>query len=154
MEGSPAIVAPTARIANQGRLEHLLSRLGSDTDQIGALQMLSATAATTAPPPQLPARNVRKRAAEPSMDREGSSSNGGLQSDTMLPQDETTLQRAKKMQEKNKRAQARYRQRQRVRQPLLQLSILRAVRSAQPVMALPTMWSYGLPRRYLYGPSG
>lgn len=113
----PDICAPTASLANKGRLESLLSRLGSDSDRLGALQMLSATAATAsgAPSAPLPTSARKKRAAsEALLDREGSGSEtAGQLNDQMLPQDETALQRAKKMQEKNKRAQARYRARQR-----------------------------------------
>ncbi|KAK9799359.1 hypothetical protein WJX73_000876 [Symbiochloris irregularis] len=81
------------------------------------LPMLSATAATAsgAPPAMPPSARKKRAISETCMDRgEDSSSNGaGQLNDQMLPHDETALQRAKKMQEKNKRAQARYRARQR-----------------------------------------
>lgn len=118
---SSAIVAPMASLANKGRMESLLSRLGSDSQPLDALQMLAAT--STQPTPTVHhhapvSTNRRKRASDAlsSIDREASSSEGGLMTEGLPPQgDETALQRAKKMQEKNKRAQARYRQRQRVR---------------------------------------
>lgn len=73
MSVSPSIVAPTASLANKNRLEHILSRLGSDTDHIGALQMLSSAAMAA------PSSSRRKRPAETTLDREASSSDGGAQ---------------------------------------------------------------------------
>lgn len=97
---SPA--KPTPRPADEARLNTLIRRLHSEPDPLNTLQ----------PAPSIgpPGRGI-KRAPEEDNDPTCSNSDvpgAGSQMDS-------TLDRAKKLQEKNARAQKKYRQRQRVR---------------------------------------
>ena len=100
---SPA--KPTPRVADEARLNTLIRRLHSEPDPFNPLQSLPSIG-----PSGTSGRGI-KRAPEEDNDPTCSNSDVPATGSQM----DSTLDRAKKLQEKNARAQKKYRQRQRVR---------------------------------------
>ena len=102
---SPA--KPTPRPADEARVNTLIRRLHSEPDPFNPLQAQGLPAIGP------PGRGIKRA---PEEDNEPTCSNSDVAG--AGSQMDSTLDRAKKLQEKNARAQKKYRQRQRVRLPL------------------------------------